>query len=252
MLRLKRITFACDDPRRVAEFWASLLGYDLHPRGRSWAADDPRGEGPGLFFDRMPKSPTIEVPIHLDVNTPDRERDVERALSLGARGIVTTRHETIGTLDETFTIVRDPEGNGFCIQGPDPRKPHAYIGNVTFSSANPPRLGGFWSDILGWPEHETPEDFLQMLRDAHLDQAEFDAYYAIVSPDGRSPRLLFQRREKSRPESYPLHLDLIADDREREVDRLVATGATLLETKRDAARTWTVLRDPEGNPFCVD
>jgi len=29
--------------------------------------------------------------------------------------------------------MRDPEGNGFCVQGPDPRKPHPYVGNVTFS-----------------------------------------------------------------------------------------------------------------------
>jgi hypothetical protein len=32
-----------------------------------------RGEGPDLFFKRMRKSPTIELPIHLDVNVPDRE-----------------------------------------------------------------------------------------------------------------------------------------------------------------------------------
>jgi hypothetical protein len=37
-----------------------------------------RGEGPDLFFKRMRKSPTIELPIHLDVNVPDREAEVNR------------------------------------------------------------------------------------------------------------------------------------------------------------------------------
>jgi predicted enzyme related to lactoylglutathione lyase len=147
--------------------------------------------------------------------------------------------------------MRDPEGNGFCVQGPDPRKPHPYVGNVTFSSASPRALGGFWSAALGWPAQEDPDDFLQMLRDAHLDPAEFETYYSILSRDGRRPRFLFQRREKSRPQSYPLHLDFAADDREAEIERLTRMGASVVETKTNGEETWTVMRDPEDNPFCV-
>jgi predicted enzyme related to lactoylglutathione lyase len=252
VLALNHLTFACDDPRRVAEFWTAVLGYEAEPRGEGWVAADPRGDGPALLFNRMPKSPTIEVPIHLDVNAPDREAEVERILRLGARGIVETQTMAIGTFSETFTIMRDPEGNGFCVQGPDARKPHAYVRNVTFSSADPKRLAAFWSDALGWPAEEDDADFLEMLRGARLDPGEFDAYAAIGKPDGSRLRLLFQLREKSRPESYPLHLDFTADDRTAEVERLTSAGATIVETKADAARTWTVLRDPEGNPFCVE
>jgi Glyoxalase-like domain len=63
--------------------------------------------------------------------------------------------------------------------------------------------------------------------------------------------LLFQRREKSRAAFYPIHLDLVADAREAEIERLVATGATVDRGKSGALRTWTVMRDPEGNPFWV-
>src|SRR3982751_5994688 len=97
MLALSRITFACDDPHRVAAFWAAMLGYELEGQGPTWGAGDPRGDGPFLFFNRMPKSPTIEVPIHLDVNVPDREAEVERLLGLGARGVVGTNTMAIGT-----------------------------------------------------------------------------------------------------------------------------------------------------------
>lgn len=251
MLTLRHVTFACDDPEALARFWAGVVGYEAEPRGRSWAAADPTGVGPELFFNRLPKSPTIELPIHLDVNVPDREAEVQRQLARGAR-LVATKTEVVGELEETWTHLRDPEGNGFCIQGPDTRRAGPYVGNVTFSSAAPRRLGAFWSDALGWPEQVAPPEFLQMLWDAGLDPAEEEAHYAAKDPGGNPPRLLFQRREKSRPEHYPIHLDLRSDDRAVDVERLTAAGATVVEAKTDAERTWTVLRDPEGNPFCVE
>jgi predicted enzyme related to lactoylglutathione lyase len=253
VLSLRRITFACDDPRLVADFWAAVLGYEVEQQGDACAAVDPRKERPQLFFHRTPKSPTIEVPIHLDVNVADREYEVRRLLGLGAK-LVETKTSEAGELVETCTVMRDPEGNGFCVQEPDQRRPQAYVGNVTFACAEPRRVvGPFWAEALGWPEQEIPDDFLQMLRDAGVDvDREFYAYYAIRDPAGTPSRLLFQRREKSRPESYPLHLDLVADDREAEIDRLVQAGATIEETKRHPERTWTVLRDPEGTPFCVE
>ena len=72
-MRLNHITFACEDPRRVCEFWAELLEYGGERGGDDWFA---RGDGPELRFAPMPKSPTIELPIHLDVNTPDDLRRV--------------------------------------------------------------------------------------------------------------------------------------------------------------------------------
>jgi predicted enzyme related to lactoylglutathione lyase len=250
---LSYITFACDDPRRLAGFWARVLGYEAQERGESWAAVDARGGGPELFFNRLPKSPTIELPVHLDVNAPDREAEVGRLVGLGAKIVATKTHEA-GELKEMWTVMRDPEGNGFCVQGPDPRRPHPYIGNVTFACAEPRRVvGPFWAKALGWPEQEIPSDFLDMLRAASVDvDRELDAYYAIRESEGSAPRLLFQRREKSRPASHPIHLDLAADDRQREVERLVSAGASLVETKTRGDHTWTVLRDPEGTPFCVE
>ena len=248
MLRLNHVTFACDDPRRVCEFWAGLLHYPSECGGDDWFA---RGDELELRFASQPKSPTIEAPIHLDVNAPDRDATVRHALTLGAK-LVATKTEEVGEWKETWTVLRDPEGNGFCIQGPDTRRGRVYIGNITFSSAEPRRLGPFWSEALGWPEQITPDDFLQMLWDAGLDPAEYEAYYAIKDPDGAGPRLLFQRREKSRPASYPLHIDLLADDREAELVRMTDAGATVEQTKTAGERTWTIMRDPEGNPFCVE
>jgi predicted enzyme related to lactoylglutathione lyase len=248
MLRLGHITFACENPKLVAEFWAELLdGYAAEAAGESWRA---AGDGPDLFFNRMEKSPTIELPIHLDVNVPDREGELQRLLGLGAR-LVETKSHSIGELSETWTVMRDPEGNGFCIQSP-PKVEHRFVGNVTFSCAEPVALGRFWAKALGWPDEAIDEAFLQKLRDEGMDERELDAFYVTRQSEQSRPRFLFQRREKSRPESYPIHLDFESEDREADIERLTGLGASVVQTKTNATTTWTIMRDPEGNPFCVE
>jgi predicted enzyme related to lactoylglutathione lyase len=244
VLRLNHITFHCAEPQRVAEFWSALLdGYTV---------DDnfARGDGPELFFNKREKSPTIELPIHLDVNVPDREAELQRILELGGKLVETKSHQ-IGDLSETWTVMRDPEGNGFCIQSP-PNTDARRIGNVTFSCANPIPLGKFWAAALGWPDDPIDPGFIQQLLDAGMDERETEAFYVTRETPTSRPRLLFQRREKSRPESYPIHLDFRTDDREAELERLQQLGATVEETRSDDERTWTVMRDPESNPFCVE
>jgi predicted enzyme related to lactoylglutathione lyase len=163
---------------------------------------------------------------------------------------VETKSHQVGELAETWTVMRDPEGNGFCIQSP-PNTQRRLIGNVTFSCAEPRELGRFWAEALGWPDEPIDEGFLQQLRDLGVGEHELSGFYVTRPAGGGRPRFLFQRREKSRPESYPIHLDFSTEDREAEVERLTRAGATVVETKTGTNVTFTVLRDPEGNPFCI-
>jgi catechol 2,3-dioxygenase-like lactoylglutathione lyase family enzyme len=48
-----------------------------------------------------------------------------------------------------------------------------------------------------------------------------------------------------------MHLDLYADDEETEAARLEALGAVRLRRCDDPADTYVLMRDPEGNEFCV-
>lgn len=54
-----------------------------------------------------------------------------------------------------------------------------------------------------------------------------------------------------------MHLDLnpgadaSADEREAEIQRLIALGARPLDVGQRGDETWTVLADPEGNEFWV-
>lgn len=134
MATLANITFACDQPVRLAQFWGEALGYvpfdvppevqeavdhaiaagELDPTG--WAMRvHPEGLGPRLLFQRRPKTSTESIPIHLDIGVEDREAEVERLVALGAT-VVETKSRSIGPFEETWTVMRDPEGNGFCVQ----------------------------------------------------------------------------------------------------------------------------------------
>jgi glyoxalase superfamily protein len=131
--KLNNITFACDQPVELAEFWAAALGYqpietppevlaevekaieagELDPTG--WAMlVNPDGTGPRLLFQRRPKTPTTDIPIHLDLHSEDRAAEVERLAGLGAT-VVEERSQMIGPYEEFWTVMKDPEGNGFCV-----------------------------------------------------------------------------------------------------------------------------------------
>lgn len=249
MLQLQHVTFSCEDPARVAEFWAALLGYERAPAGTSWLATDPRDENVRLLFNEMEKSDTIEAPIHLDINAPNREAELQRVLELGG-SLVVTKSYKIGELSGTFTVMRDPEGNGFCLESA-PSSDRTRICNVTFASAEPRELGRFWAFALGWPDEDIDESIVQKFRDAGVGEPELRVFHLTRAPGGGAPRFYFHRREKSRPESHPIHLDFATDDREAEIERLMQAGASVVETKQGTNLTFTVMRDPEGNPCCV-
>jgi uncharacterized glyoxalase superfamily protein PhnB len=131
--RLNNITFACEEPVRLAEFWREALGYEhietpeevLAEVEKAVAAGDldvtgwamlvnPDGTGPRLLFQRRPKSETTDIPIHLDIHSEDRTAEVQRLQGLGAT-FVEERSQKIGRFEEFWTVMKDPEGNGFCV-----------------------------------------------------------------------------------------------------------------------------------------
>jgi hypothetical protein len=132
----------------------------------------------------------------------------------------------------------------------------ATIQNITFACDEPVALSEFWEAALGYERPRFPESFLREIQ-AQIDRGELDptGWAMLVPPDGQGPRLLFQRRPRTPTQSIPIHLDLHADDRDAEVERLVALGATVVETRSQRIasvdETWTVMKDPEGNGFCV-
>ena len=77
----------------------------------------------------------------------------------------------------------------------------------------------------------------------------YDGNYLMLS--GGPVTLAFQKVDDPTPGKNRLHLDLLADDLDAEVDRLLASGAALVERRGDESFRWVTLSDPDGNEFCV-
>jgi hypothetical protein len=132
----------------------------------------------------------------------------------------------------------------------------ADLNNITFACENPVPLSEFWAAALGYKPVEVPPEVVAEAESA-IERGELDptGWAMLVHPEGIGPRLLFQRRPKTPTESIPIHLDLKSEDRHVEVERLRDLGATEVEERSQKIgryeEFWTVMRDPEGNSFCV-
>ena len=140
-----QVVFDCADPLKQSGFWAGALHYLMpDPPGdfttwEDWARaegipeehwndaaaiEDPDGEGPRLFFQKVPEDKVAKNRVHLDLNVsggravPIDERkaliwaEVERLEALGA-------NDSRGAMDqrgEFWVRMNDPEGNEFCVQ----------------------------------------------------------------------------------------------------------------------------------------
>jgi hypothetical protein len=144
MARQVQITFDGAAPGRLAEFWAEALGYQVQPPPpgfASWpealtawgipperhdeasAAVDPDGEGPRLFFQRVPEGKTAKNRVHLDVRaapglTGDErmatlEAECDRLVFLGATRLL--RVDPDPPLIGGNIVMADPDGNEFCL-----------------------------------------------------------------------------------------------------------------------------------------
>ena len=98
---------------------------------------------------------------------------------------------------------------------------------------DPELLGRWWVDALGWVVVDD-------------NPVEFE----IRPEPGRLPGLLFVHVPEGKTAKNRLHLDFRPDDQQSEVDRLLSLGATPADVGQ-GSQPWVVLRDPEGNEFCV-
>ena len=130
MLTLGNITFACQDPSRLANFWAAALAYSVEKlppelvdllvaEGKDMnmaaAISDPSGKGPRMFFEKKLKSQTAVLPIHLDLRSDDAAAEIVRLVSLGATEVGMGTQQ-LGPHKNQWMVMKDPEGNGFCVQ----------------------------------------------------------------------------------------------------------------------------------------
>jgi len=108
-----------------------------------------------------------------------------------------------------------------------------YIKSVTFDCADALTVARFWAAALG----------------GELDDESTSDKAFVEAPGWGGPNLWFQRVPEPRTAKLRMHFDLRAPHGvAAEVQRLAGLGATV------AWRTGelVVMRDPEGNEFCVE
>jgi glyoxalase superfamily protein len=134
---------------------------------------------------------------------------------------------------------------------------------ATFDASDPQNLAQFWALALDYVVEPPPSGFDSWDQFAIQNQIPAEQWRgAAVDPDGLGPRPYFQPVPDGKTAKNRVHLDVQvgagvsdpADRRQlvaRHVARLVAAGATRLREQDDVAGYCIVMRDPEGNEFCV-
>lgn len=119
--------------------------------------------------------------------------------------------------------------------------------DVIVDCRHPASLARFWAGVLdGYAVAPYDEAELARLRANGIDDPEDDPAVLVESRPGL-PRLFFQWVPEAKAGKNRVHLDVLTDDLESEVERLAKLGAT--ELARHSV--WVVMADPEGNEFCV-
>jgi Glyoxalase-like domain len=103
-------------------------------------------------------------------------------------------------------------------------------------SAQPKRIARWWAHVLDYRITEEDEEQVE-----------------IAGPPGSGPTLVFVRVPERKSVKNRLHMDLSATDRDQaeELERLQGLGAEPADVGQGEDAPWVVLRDPDGNEFCL-
>lgn len=111
------------------------------------------------------------------------------------------------------------------------------VGSTVLGVSDVRRAAQFWSRALGL-----------VPRDQQIDET----WAVLVPPDGVGQNISLMLSDTPVQDRPRVHLDLYADEPEKEVERLIGLGASHVDWQDyppDA--DFTVLADTEGNRFCV-
>ncbi len=120
---------------------------------------------------------------------------------------------------------------------------------TVIDSTDPRALAHWWANALGWQKIYEADDEVVIIP-AYADEELLKATPWERVPPG----LVFVKVPEAKTGKNRLHLDLAphtSDDRDAEIARLKALGATEVDVGQGPDVTWTVLADPDGNEFCV-
>ena len=108
---LSTVAIDCADPELLARFWGELLGVGVAYRDDTWVALERTPQGGRLAFQPVPEAKAVKNRVHLDLLVEDLTAAIADAVALGA----TTVGTVVGEVNGSYQVLRDPEGNEFCL-----------------------------------------------------------------------------------------------------------------------------------------
>jgi catechol 2,3-dioxygenase-like lactoylglutathione lyase family enzyme len=113
-----------------------------------------------------------------------------------------------------------------------------HVATVVVNVQDMRRAVDFWCAALGYRQRE-PE-------------ADPGRFVMLVHPEGRHTPVSLQLADAPPREPVRVHLDLYTSEQARHVQRLLGLGATeVADWPYPDDPDFVVLRDPDGNEFCV-
>jgi predicted enzyme related to lactoylglutathione lyase len=109
--------------------------------------------------------------------------------------------------------------------------------DLVLDCADPQALETFWRDALGYRTYLSTESHVILVPD----------------DDTNASPLVLQQVPEPRSGKNRMHVDLVTDDIEGEVDRIVGLGARRVHDGIQSIgdTRWVTLTDPVGNELCV-
>jgi hypothetical protein len=104
------------------------------------------------------------------------------------------------------------------------------VAGLSVDCADSAAVADFWGKALGRPVSPGKVD-------------------GDISVDATGPRMLFHNVPEPKTVKNRLHLDLITDHYDEEIERLAGLGARPPNEIKLPAVRWTTFADPEGNEF---
>ncbi|MCI0632632.1 MAG: VOC family protein [Actinobacteria bacterium] len=111
----------------------------------------------------------------------------------------------------------------------------AHVWYVTLDCRDPDALAAFWSELLGLPVHGTFGD----------------AFVMLERPADDAVAMAFQRVPEPKAVKNRCHVDLRVDDLQAVTELVESRGGSRLADHDEESFRWRVMRDPEGNEFCL-
>lgn len=111
--QIAAISIEAVDPRRIAEFWCAVLGWEVqHLDSTGGEIAPPDGSWPTIDIGRVPEAKAVKNRLHLDIcaDGSTQNDELRRLLELGAKQV-----DVGQTSDSTWIVLADPEGNEFCL-----------------------------------------------------------------------------------------------------------------------------------------